>query len=113
MEVLTFIGYLLLRRSILLVVIFAGLVIAFIRWKRHPRVSLLTVLGLGFYLFESTAFAFVFHYLPRGFDTLRLTARSIGILDSVLQLLDDFSFAAVLILLVAAAFSRRRVTTNQ
>ena len=110
MEVLTFIGYLLLRRALLLVVIFAGLIFAFARWKRHPRASLLTVLGLGFYLFESTAFAFIFHYLPRWFITWRLTPNNISILDGALQLVDDFAFALVLILLVAAAFSRRNTT---
>ena len=108
MEVLTFVGYLLLRRSILVVVILGGLGFAIARWKKHPRVSLLTIAGLGFYLVESWFFAFVFHYLPTSFETLRLTEKNIGILDSVLQLLDDFAFAIVLILLVAAAFSQRR-----
>ena len=108
MEFVTYLGYLMLRRSALLIVILAGLVLAIIRWKRHPRVSLLTVLGLTFYLIDSYTFAFIFHYLPRWFDTLRLTANNISVLDAVIQLIDDFGFAAVLILLVAAAFSQRK-----
>lgn len=107
MEVITFLGYLLLRRSVLLLVILGGIVFAIIRWKRHPRVSLITLLALVLYLVESSAFAFVFHYLPRFFNTLKLSDNNISVLDSVLSLVDDFGFAAVLILLVAAAFTGR------
>lgn len=107
MEIITFFGYLLLRRAILHLVIFGGIVFAIVRWKRHPRVSLMTTLALGLYLVELFLFAFLFHYFPRFFDMLRLSDSSISTLDSVLQLVDDFAFAAVLILLVAAAFTGR------
>lgn len=108
MGLLSFLGYLLLRRSVLLVVILIGLLLAIVRWKKHPRVSLLTLVGLMVYLIDSYTFAFIFHYLPRWFDTLHITPNNMSVLDSVLQLIDDFGFAAVLILLVAAAFSQRR-----
>ena len=111
MEIITFLGYLLLRRAVLLLVILGGIVFAIARWKRHPRVSLMTAVALVLYLFESFAFAFLFHYLPRFFDTLHLTGNNISALDSVLQLVDDFAIAAVLILLVAAAFSQRNKIT--
>ena len=107
MEVITFLGYLLLRRSLLLVVILGGSVFAIVRWKRHPRVSLITVLGLGIYLVDTFAFALLFHYLPTFFHNLRLTPGNISVLDSVLSVCDDFVYAAVLILLVAAAFTQR------
>lgn len=107
MELITFLGYLLLRRAVLLLVLLGGIVLAIVRWKRHPRVSLMTTIALVLYLIESFAFAFLVHYLPRFFDTLHLSANNISTLDSVLQLVDDFAFAAVLILLVAAAFSQR------
>ena len=107
MELITFLGYLLLRRAVLLLVILAGIGLAIVRWKRHPRVSLMTTMALGLYLVESFAFAFLFHYLPRFFDMLRLSSNNMSTLDSLLQLVDDFAFAAVLILLVAAAFTGR------
>lgn len=107
MEVITFLGYLLLRRAVLLLVILGGIVFAIVRSRRHPRVSLITILALGMYLVESFAFAFLFHYLPKFFETLKLSDKGISTLDTVLQLVDDFGFAAVLILLVAAAFSQR------
>lgn len=107
MEVITFLFYLVLRRVVLLLVVLAGIGFAFARWKRHPRISLMTVLGLGLYLIDSFAFAFLYHYLPRFFNTLKVTSQNISILDSVLGVCDDFVYAAVLILLVAAAFSQR------
>lgn len=113
MEIITFVGYLLLRRAVLWLVILSGIVFAIVRWKRHPRVSLMTTIALVLYLVESFAFAFLVHYLPGFFDTLHLSANNISALDSVLQMVDDFAFAAVLILLVAAAFSQRnRSATN-
>ena len=113
MELVTFLGYLLLRRAVLLLVILGGSVLAIARWKRHPRVSLMTTIALGLYVIELFVFAFLFHYFPQVFGTLHLSDSNIGMLDSVLQLVDDFAFAAVLILLGAAAFTRRnRSATN-
>src|SRR5437667_9285909 len=103
MEVITFLGHLLLVRAVLLLVILGGIVCAFVRWKHHPRVSLITIIGLSFYLLESFAFSFLFHYFPSFFDTLHLSPNNVSVLDSVFQLLDDFAFAVVLILLVVAA----------
>jgi hypothetical protein len=112
MELITFLGHLLLRRAVLLLVILGGLGFAIVCWKRHPRVSLLTTIALGLYLVESFAFAFLFHYLPRFFDTLHLSSTNISVFDSVLQLVNDFAFSAVLILLVAAAFSQRKTIST-
>ncbi len=112
MEVITFLGSLLLRRSVLLLVIIGGIGYALVRWKRHPRVSLMTTIALLLYLVESYAFSFIFHYLPSLFGSLHMTVSGMRILDTVLQLIDDFAFAAVLILLVAAAFSQRSTSRN-
>ena len=116
MEFITLLVYLLLRRAVLLLVVLGGIAFAIARWRRHPRVSLMTFIALGLYLVEIFAFWFLFQYLPRFFDTLHLSPSSVSTLDSALQLIDDFGFAAVLILLVAAAFSGRnpdRFTINQ
>ena len=100
----------------LLLVILGGIIFAIVRRRRHPRVSLITLIALGLYLVEVFAFWFLFQYLPRFFDALHLSPSNVSTLDSALQLLDDFGFAAVLILLVAAAFTGRnpeRFTINQ
>ena len=110
---ITFLLYLLLKKSILLLLVLSGIGFAIVRWQRHPRVSLMTVLALGLYLLESLTFAVIYHWLPNLFYSLKLTSQNISTLDSVLQVIEDFAYAAVLILLVAAAFtgrSRERVT---
>ena len=76
----------------------------------------MTVLALGLYLFENLIFAILYYWLPNFFYRMHLTAQNISTLYSVLQVLEDFVFAAVLILLVAAAFTGRnwqRFTINQ
>lgn len=110
----TFLLYLFLKKSLLLLLVLGGIGFAIARWKRHPRVSLMTVLAMGLYLLETFTFAILYYWLPNFFYSLKLTAQNISTLDSVLQVIDDFAYAVVLILLVAAAFtgrSRERATT--
>jgi hypothetical protein len=115
-EVLTFLIYLLIKKSVLIVTILGGVGFAVYRWKRYPRISLMTVLALGLYLVDTLAFVIITSLLPRFFFQLHLTAQNISTLSSVFQLLDDFVFATVVILLVAAAFTgrvRESVTIDQ
>jgi hypothetical protein len=105
--VITFLLYLLLKKSILLVLVLGGMGFAIVRWKQHPRVSLMTVLALGFYLLEILTFAVLYYLLPNFFYSLKLTAQNISTLESVLQVVEDFAYVAVLIMLVAAAFTGR------
>ncbi len=45
------ISYLLLRRLPIILLALVGILIAIVRWKRYPKVSLLTAFGMGlFYL---------------------------------------------------------------
>lgn len=116
MEFVTFLLYLLLKRSLLLILLVGGIGFAIARWKRHPRVSLMTVLALGLYLIETSLFSILYHWLPRYLFEVRFSADTIETIDSVMQLADDFLYATMLILLVAAAFSRRNsesFTINQ
>ena len=69
----------------------------------------MTVIALGFYLVESWVATIFFHYLP---EMLRNTSpASRSTLYTVIYFFEDFGFAAVLILLVAAAFTGRRPAT--
>jgi hypothetical protein len=114
--VFTFLAYLLIKKSVLIITILGGIGFAVYRWKRHPRISLMAVLALGLFLFDTLAFAILYDRLPSFFFRLDLTAQNINTFEYVFQLLDDFVFAAVLIMLVAAAFtgrSRESVTINQ
>jgi hypothetical protein len=107
LRVLTFLLYLLFKQSLLLLVVLGGMGFAVARWKRHPRISLMTVLALGLYLITDLTFRILYHWLPDYLYQLHLTAQTISRIDSSLQVLDDFIYAAVLILLVAAAFTGR------
>jgi hypothetical protein len=100
---LTYLTYLLLRRSLLILLLLGGMGFAIARWKRHPRVSLMTLIALGFYLVESLAATVFFRYLPDMVGTYFSSTT-----NTAIYFLEDFAFAAVLILLVAAAFTGRK-----
>lgn len=93
-------------RTPLFLLLLGGLVFALVRWNRHPRVSLLTILGLLFYLLESVLFTFIVFLLP---TVLPAGARLVASdwIYMVLFILDDLSYAAVIIVLVSAVFSQR------
>ena len=99
-------AYLLLSRLPIILLALVGIVFAIARWKRHSRVSLLTVFGLGLFLFQSLTFMFLYSFLPR-LHNRGLTYASINHLYTFAQVCQDFLFAGVIVLLVAAAFSQR------
>lgn len=93
-------------RRIPLVLLLVGIVFAMARWNRHPRVSFLTILGLGFYLLESTLFIFLIYLMP----SILPASGPIDVSEAfytVLYVLDDIAYAAVIIVLVAAVFAQR------
>ena len=98
---------LILTRAPLLLVIIAGMVFAIVRWRRHPRVSAMTVIALVIYLFESLALEVFSRWLPGLFELAKVQPRNFGRAYVMVFFLEDFIFAAVLILLVAAAFTGR------
>lgn len=113
MEAISFWLTLILRRAPLLLVIIAGMVFAIVRWRRHPRVSAMTVIALAIYLVEYVAFTAFNRWLPSLFELAKVPSRSLGRVYVMVFFLEDFIFAGVLILLVAAAFtgrSRERTT---
>jgi hypothetical protein len=114
--VFTFLVYLLIKKSVLIVTLLCGIGFAVYRWKRHPRISLMAVLALGLYLIGTLAFAIIYYLLTGFFFRLQLTAQNLSTLQVVFQLLVDSVLAVVLILLVAAAFTgrvRESVTIDQ
>jgi len=108
MDFTTFLLYLVLRRSLLVVIFFGFIIFAFARWKRHPSVSLMTVLALTVYIIESFFFAIVYHFLPDIAIKLHVTDQTYAVIGPVLNVVDALIFSLVLILLVIATFSQRR-----
>jgi hypothetical protein len=111
MEFITFTMYLLLKRSPLLLLLVGGTGFAIFRWKRHPRVSLMTALALLTCLVETMFFSILYLWFPRYLISLGLSGQMIDTIESALLVTDDFVFAVVLILLVAAAFTGRDLQT--
>ena len=103
-----------LLRSVLtklpsLLVMLACLVIAIVRWKRHPRVSLLAGLAFAFLIFHGLGVSVIYIWLPR---LLRSSASSESseTFYSWLALFTNFTFAIGLATLLMAIFiDRKRV----
>jgi hypothetical protein len=111
MDGLSYFGYFLLRWAPMLLLILGGIVFSLIRWRRHPRVSVLTFIALAFFLIVSLVYATVLYRLPFLFERLRVDYASYWIFYTVLHVLYDIAYAFVIVLLVAAAFSQRQVKT--
>jgi hypothetical protein len=95
------------RRLPMFLLLVAAIVFAIVRWSRHPRVSLLTIIALVFFIVEFTIYATVLAWLPRLHDSLQMSYDSLEYVYIGLAVLDDFAFAGVNALLVAAAFTGR------
>lgn len=96
------------RRSPLFLLSLGGIIFAIVRKKRHPRVSLMTVLALIIFTLEGILFSFFMYWLPQLTMKMGLSVAALDWFYGVLFFCEDFVFAAVIILLVAAAFTGRR-----
>lgn len=98
-------GYITFRRIPLVLLFLGVMVLAFIRAPRHPKVSLLTGLALGFDLIESAIYIFINRSLLQSTQTSDAQMQK---LFTTLTVLDDFALAAVFILLTAAVLTGRK-----
>ena len=87
------------------------LVIAFIRWKRHPKVSLVVAISLILVLLHVPLFAIVYGYLPRW---LVQTMKPVDFIDFtrklflILGLISNSVVAIALAVLLAGIFMKRK-----
>lgn len=102
----------LVRRLPMLLLALAGILFAIIRWPRHPRASLMTVLALLAYLLDAILFNVFLYWLPEMTRSLELSVTARRWMDSVIFFLEDFVTAGILLLLVGAAFTGRKNTLN-
>jgi len=93
------------RWPVMLVSLF-GLVFAIVRWKRHPKVSLLAIVGLLLFQLQSIAFNAIYYILPR-LATRGWSWGSIDNLSIVLDVAHDILYATSIAILAAAVFSSR------
>ncbi len=99
------------RRAPLVLVILVGIIIAIARWKRHPKASFLTLLGLGFYLPKLFLFTILTYLIPTVGESMHWSIAAANNLYIVLDVVNDIGFSIVLVLIVAAAFANRQPTT--
>jgi hypothetical protein len=97
-----------LQRTPLFLVLVAGLVIAFVRWKRHPRISLLTVIGIVLYSIKIVAFTAFNYWVPALRESMHWSYATAISLYTVLHVFSDIGFAIFIVILVVAAFLQRR-----
>jgi hypothetical protein len=86
----------------------AGLVIAFVRWKRHPRISLITVIAIVLYSIKLVAFTMFNYWIPALRESMHWSYVTAINLYTVLHVFSDIGFAIFIVILVITAFLERR-----
>jgi glycopeptide antibiotics resistance protein len=100
------------RRLPTILVALSGIVFAIVRFKRHLRVSILTLLGLIVYLLMLLVFIPLGYWLPELGHVFHLSESQVGWAYTMIYVLEDLVYTGILILLVAAAFSQRNPMTS-
>lgn len=98
------------RRLPMLLLALGGIVFSFMRWKLHPRASLMTVVALGIYLLDMVVYTLILYWLPSLVEPMRMSASASRFFYSVVYFIEDIVMAVTIILLVAAAFANRKST---
>jgi hypothetical protein len=101
-------GYITVRRTPLVLLFLGVMILAFVRAPRHPKVSLLTGLALGFDLIESAIYFFINRGLQQLQSSLQTSTVQMQTVHTTFTVLDDFALAAVFILLTAAVLRGRK-----
>ena len=99
------------RRLPMLLLALGGIVFAFMRWKLHPRASLMTVVALGIYLVDMVVYTMILYWLPSIVEPMRMSPSASRLFYSVVYFIEDIVFAVTILLLVAAAFANRKART--
>ena len=101
------------RRLPMLLLALGGIIFAFMRWKSHPRASLMTAVALGIYLVDMVVYTLILYWLPSIVDPMRMSASASRFFYSVVYFIEDIVMAVTIILLVAAAFTNRKGKTSK
>jgi hypothetical protein len=98
------------RRSPMLLFALGAIIFSLIRWKRHPRVSLMVAIAFFIYLVDAFLFSIFNYYIPTIFRPMNLSLKGIDWLYFFVYFFRDFVFVIVIVLLVSAAFIQRKTT---
>jgi uncharacterized BrkB/YihY/UPF0761 family membrane protein len=95
-----------------LLTMLACIVVAVIRWKRHPKVSVTLVIGLVLLVLHTFVFAFVYAYVP---DVLAGPGNyaAMRTIITVISFIYNSSLAIAIGILLAAVFMQRNPSFAQ
>jgi hypothetical protein len=110
-RILPLLASLLLQSPILLVWL-AGFILAVVYWRRHPRVSLFTVIALVIFLVETLVDSYLNLWLPLMLSERGMGAVQLGQFYMIKGFVSAIIGAVAWGLLVAAIFSERRAVTT-
>lgn len=89
---------------------------AITRWKRHPKVSLTIIAGLGLLFFHALAFLVIFDVVPPLFinsaDSFQNTEPMRRTISLVLGILYNTGHAVAFLLLLVAVFMQRKAAES-
>ncbi len=112
----SYLGWVLVRRIPIFLVVFIGILVVLVRIKHHVRASLLAILALIIYFMEGTIFYLFNSSMINVMSKMQLSPSASEWVYFFIYICEDAVFAVVIILLVAAAFKGRnqssRVTTE-
>jgi hypothetical protein len=94
-------------------VLLVGMLLAGINWRKHPRVSLLAMVGIGLILISALVASFLGSSLPLFLHTRGLPARFMGTVLLVVNLARSLITATGWVLILWALFGWRRETSFQ
>ncbi len=91
----------------------AGIVAAIITWKKHAKVSLLTVIALGLSLLHSVVGTFVSVWLPMSLLQRGVPSDRIGMLMGINGMVGTLLNLVVWVLILIAVFGWRKSQETQ
>jgi len=98
------------RRSPMLLFAVGAIIFSLVRWKRHPRASLLTTIAFVIFLLDAFVFSIIIYFIPMLMTSMRMSGIMIDWLYFFVFFFGDFAYVIVIVLLVSAAFSQRQTT---
>jgi len=97
----------LVRRLPMLLLFFGAMIWAIVRWKVHPRASLMVLIASFIYLLEGPFFTVFFYEFPAMMRIVDVSDKTYRWLYSGIYFFENFILAAIILLVVGAAFADR------
>ena len=95
------------RRLPMLLLAVGGIIFALVRWKVHPRPSLITVIALVVFVINVFAYSLVLYFVPDLLRPMFRSAAMMGWVYFIINFADSVILAIVILLLTFAAFTQR------